>query len=215
MIHEPFHLSYYNSVCPRNERYIDEFPYKPEHEFDAILQSILAERGKPLWFMKGMAYHVTERITAEFARLFRNTFLIRDPRDAIPSHYKLRPDMTEEEAGYVDLKRMFDVSMNDCHERPVVVDADDFRKRPNKTMALYCEALGIPHKPEAMQWDQREIDIWKISEMWHRDATASTHILPSPPGREHVELPARLTEIIERSLEFYREMYRHRIVAPA
>jgi hypothetical protein len=211
VIHEPFGVYYYNSTERRHDRFIDAYPPRPEYEFDAILRRILAPHDKPLWFMKDMPYHVTARLSAEFAARFRNTFLIRDPEDAIPSHFRLSPDLTPEEAGYRDQRRLFDISMNECGQPPVVVDADDFRRHPEEVMRRYCAALGIEHLPQALQWERREIDIWKISQAWHKDALDSTGIA-QPKPREPVDLHRAIRELIDHCRADYLELYRHRIV---
>jgi hypothetical protein len=212
VIHEPFGVYYYNSKERRNERHIKAYPPQPEYEFDHIMNDkILKPHDNALWFMKDMPYHVTSRMTADFAKIFRNTFLIRKPEDAISSHYNLAPDLTIEEAGYPDQKRFFNISMNECNEPPIVVDADDFRTHPESIMRQYCDRLGIAHKPEAMQWEKKEIDIWKISESWHKDAIVSTHIIP-PQNKNNVELPTRIKEMIEECQEYYREMFQYRIL---
>lgn len=212
VVHEPFGVYYYNSSERRHDRFIEAYPPKPEYEFDHIMrEKVLKPHDKPVWFMKDMPYHVTARLTVEFARLFHNTFLIRKPDDAVASHYKLSPDLTLEEAGYADQYRLFEMSMNECKEEPVVVDADDFRLHADDLMRQYCEKVDIEHKPEAMQWEQRDVEIWKISESWHKDALASTGVT-RPKQKEQEELPPHILDIVDQCTEFYREMYRHRLI---
>lgn len=206
VFHEPFAASYYFSEERRSNRYPDEEP-KTEHLPKKVLAELLADYRNPVFF-KDIAYHTAGFRDEDFVENFRNTFLIREPKQVLSSFYKMWPDFTFEEAGYEQLYRFFECSV-EAGEEPVVVEATDLASNTEATIATYCQKLGIPHKPEALSWEQREVPEWEMWDEWHTDAQESTRIEELP--REEVELPDELQETYEKCLPYYEKLYEKRI----
>ncbi|HZY64356.1 MAG: sulfotransferase family protein [Actinomycetota bacterium] len=206
VFHEPFAASYYFSEERRSDRYSDEEP-KEEHRPEKVLSNILSEKGKPVFF-KDMAYHTAGFMDRDFVKNFRNTFLIREPKQVLSSFYKMWPDFTFEEAGFEQLHRFFRYSV-EVGQEPIVVDAADLSSNTEGTIAAYCHGLNIPHKPEALTWEQREVPQWEMWEEWHTDAQESTSIEETP--QKEVELPQELQKTYERCLPYYEELREHRL----
>ena len=206
VFHEPFAASYYFSEDRRSDRYPDEEP-KKEHRPENVLAEILVDSSKPVFF-KDMAYHTAGFMDQDFVQNFRNTFLIREPKQVLSSFYKMWPDFTFEEAGYEQLHRFFRCSV-EAGQEPIVVEASDLASKTEATIAAYCEKLGIPHKPEALSWEQREVPEWEMWDEWHTDAQESTGIEELP--RKEVTLPEELLETYENCLPYYEELYEHRL----
>ena len=123
-------------------------------------------------------------------RSFQFTFLIRNPRLSIPSIYRLStpPRCTAtgwlfflaEDAGYLELRRLFDYSRHIGLIRPhlagrtvasstvpyadgqdqecpiVVVDAEDLLANPAGIMNIYCDAVGIPFRTDMLDWSSAD-----------------------------------------------------------
>jgi hypothetical protein len=206
VFHEPFSVSYYYSTERRSSRYADEEP-KEEYEHGWVLKEILTLGDKPV-FIKDMAYHVAGFMTPEFVRNFRNTFIIREPRYVLASLYEMWPDFTFEEAGYEDLYRLFGYATEEG-QKPIVVDASDLSENPERLVAAYCKKLGIPHKPEALSWEPREIPEWRMWEGWHDEAQQSTGI--GKASREEVTLPSELESAYEHCLPYYEALHEKRL----
>lgn len=204
--HEPFAVSYYFSERRHSDRYPDEEP-KEEHLPENVLAEILSDNGKPVFF-KDMAYHTAGFRDKEFVGNFRNTFLIRDPKQTLSSFYKMWPDFTFEEAGYEQLYDLFECSVA-LDPAPVVVDAAEFSANTEGTIKSYCEKLGVPFKPEALTWEEREVPEWETWDEWHTDAQESTGIKEVPEA--DVELPPQLQETYERCLPYYEKLREHRL----
>lgn len=129
-------------------------------------------------------------------RILRNyqfTFLIRHPRQAVPSYYRCCiPPLSADtgfhsfipsEAGYRELRELFDflrakglvTSENLC-----VVDADDLLDRPREVMRRYCACVGLDFRESMLGWGtDREgcgkFDKWKG---FHNDAIESAGLKP-------------------------------------
>lgn len=206
VFHEPFAVSYYFSEERRSDRYPDEEP-KEEHLPGNVLSELLSENSKPVFF-KDMAYHTAGFMDRGFAENFKNSFLIRDPKQVLASFYKMWPDFTFEEAGYEQLYRLLHHSV-EAGQEPVVVDAADLASNTEGTIKTYCEKLGIPFKPEALSWEEREVPEWEMWEEWHTDAQESTGI--EEVTKKEVSLPGELEETYERCLPYYDKLHERRL----
>ena len=154
-------------------------------------------------------------------RRFHFTFLIRHPRNSVPSYYRCTipplDDMTgfhyfdPREAGYLELRRMFDYlrgtqqcgpamagkdsptyGMEGAVKTPeeveiCVIDADDLLDNPAGIMEAYCNSAGLEYTPDMLNWDnEKDQKHAKVTfEKWkgfHEDAIDSTELRP----RAHV-----------------------------
>lgn len=105
-----------------------------------------------------------------------HTFLIRDPGAAIPSHYAINPQLTSPEVGYEHLHEIFEAARQALGGPPIVLEAEDLQQRPEATVRAYCDALGIPFLPHALEWERGPRKEWERTGRWHLDVSASTGI---------------------------------------
>jgi len=154
---------------------------------------------------------------------FHFAFLIRHPKHSIPSYTRCttKPlsDVTgwnyflPEEAGYDELRRVFDwfkdegvtgPEIADRHANGVtngtngtskrnneicVIDADDLLDNPEGIMRKFCASVGIKFEPSMLQWDTPEDHEFARNKFekwrgWHDDAINSTGLV----ARTHVRL---------------------------
>lgn len=121
----------------------------------------------------------------ELLEKFHFTFLIRHPRNSIPSYYRccVPPlvektgfnDFMPEEAGYDELRRTFDYlresgivgpkvcgqADNGAVAKPgsveiCVLDADDLLDDPEGMLRQYCASVGIEFDMSMLNWDTEE-----------------------------------------------------------
>lgn len=148
-------------------------------------------------------------VPREILEKFHFTFLIRHPRSAIPSYYRCCiPPLVErtqfapfmpEEAGYDELRRLFDylkdeglvgpkVAARDGELKPgqveiCVIDADDMLDDPEGILRQYCDSIGLEFDRDMLQWDSEESHAFAREqfEKWngfHDDAINSTDLKP-------------------------------------
>jgi hypothetical protein len=156
-------------------------------------------------------------VPREILEKFHFTFLIRHPKNSIPSYYrccisplvertKFEPFMPEE-AGYDELRRMFDylkdtglVGPKICGQENAegietkpggveicVLDADDMLDDPAGVLKQYCASVGMEFDEAMLKWDTPESHAFAKEqfEKWngfHDDAINSTDLKP----RAHV-----------------------------
>ncbi|BCJ50325.1 hypothetical protein Asp14428_18000 [Actinoplanes sp. NBRC 14428] len=104
----------------------------------------------------------------------RHTFIIRNPRSVIPSHYAMNPAMACEEIGYGNQVEMARRVLAATGERPFVLEAEDLLDDAEETVARYCRHVGIPFLPSALSWQPGDQKVWSRTSQWHRDAARSS-----------------------------------------
>ncbi|KAF2216167.1 hypothetical protein CERZMDRAFT_55902 [Cercospora zeae-maydis SCOH1-5] len=169
-------------------------------------------------------------VPREVLEKFHFTFLIRHPRSAIPSYYRCCiPPLVErthftpfmpEEAGYDELRRLFDYLKDEGIVGPkiagrdgelkegqveiCVIDADDMLDDPEGILRQYCESIGLDFSQAMLQWDSEESHAFAKEqfEKWngfHDDAINSTDLKP----RAHKHKPKSEEELYAEWIEKY------------
>jgi hypothetical protein len=207
VIDEPFSARYYFSPERRSDRFEIELP---DSTTPAILERLLDAAAASPVFVKEMAYHASGLLTEELLGELVNTFLVREPRAAIASFASKWPDLTEEEAGYGRLGEAFAIARRLTDESPPVLEADELVEHASDRVRAWCDRVGIPHRPDALQWRPGMQPQWDLWADWHEGVARSsgfevkdTSALP--------RLDARLEAIATRALPVYDELASVRI----
>jgi hypothetical protein len=163
-------------------------------------------------FFKDMCYHPMSRADRSFLKTFANTFIIRDPALTLPSHYKMNPEFTLEEAGYEAQHKFFEMTMELTGRVPAIVDAEDIIDDPHTVIQGYCEVVDIPFMSDALAWKAEFKPEWKTWEQWHLDAAKSTGFIKDMEEFDFTvhDIP-RLSEMYEACKPLYEALYKHRI----
>jgi hypothetical protein len=103
-----------------------------------------------------------------------HTFLVRDPRLAISSHFAMKPTVTCPEIGYERLHELFQLTWSVTGRKPLVIRAEQLLREPARVVGAYCEALGLPVRPDALAWSPQDRPEWQRHRAWHLDAIRST-----------------------------------------
>ncbi|KAK4231489.1 P-loop containing nucleoside triphosphate hydrolase protein [Podospora fimiseda] len=131
---------------------------------------------------------------------FHFTFLIRHPCRAIPSYYRCTipplssktgfPNFMPSEAGYDELRRLFDYLLSQSLLPQItVIDADDLLDHPEEIIKIYCQHVGIDFSTQMLKWDGEEAQRKAVEqfEKWngfHDDAIGSTGLKPRVVGKK-------------------------------
>lgn len=192
--------------------------------YEACKQTLSADYpNAELVFAKEMASCLPESMWHEMVNGkfedFTHTFLIRNPEQAIYSHYKaiLKDQIGDatldpSEVGFLELYKLYKFIKEKTGYNPIVIDAIDLQTHPDETMKTYCEAVGIQFNPNMTKWEKRSIDtqykIW--SSVWNSTIDQSTGFIktkledlkPVPLN----ELPQAIIKYIDESKFYYHEM---------
>jgi len=142
-----------------------------------------------------------------------NTFIIREPADAIASHYAINPDLTLQEVGYENLLEIFSAVFRSTGMAPAVIDAADLVAEPEGTVRAYCARVGIPFRPEALSWERGDRSEWARTARWHGDVNRSTGVDGTRTEYAvRVDNDERLAGLYRHHLPFYEQLRQHRVI---
>lgn len=175
VLDEPWSRAYYFGPQRRSDRFPLTFP---ESTYAAVERGVLAAASDDDVFLKDMAYHAAPGITDDALRAMTHSFLIRDPVAALASLRRRWPDHTDDEAGYAAQLDMFRRVRAVTGTVPVVIDSDALRTDPRHVVGIWCDRMGLDHRPDALAWQPGMQPQWQLWQDWYADAAASTGFEP-------------------------------------
>ena len=95
---------------------------------------------------------------------------------------------------------------------PPVLDSKDVLERPREMLILLCEAIGIEFQEAMLSWraGQHETDgIW--GKYWYKSVEKSTGF--QPYAAKHEVLPPHLTNLYNKCVTCYQDLYKYRLGA--
>jgi hypothetical protein len=201
VLHEPFsHLMNFG------ESKVGEQVVRSEQELVPALWRMAAEQ--PLFFKDTTDFLYPLLLTDQsFLAGAIHTFLIRHPREAIASHYAMHPGLQRDEIGFARLAEIYDAVAAATGKPAVVIDSDDLVEKPHETIQAYCDAVGIPFKPEALSWQPRMEESWRRTGKWHETASKTSGFVRT----DNSDLPdikgnPLLTSYLDYHLPFYEKL---------
>ena len=136
--HEPYCFAYYFGPQRQSSRYYNQAPDEV-HNYKAISENLLKEYDDIEYdfvFSKDMAYAVENHfneLLGDGMSSFQHTFLIRDPKKAVPSLYaaSVNKQLTgwdyfdPKESGFSQMYELYMFFVKHIDNCPFIVDADD------------------------------------------------------------------------------------------
>ena len=118
---------------------------------DAVMREIVRRNTEDsVIFAKQMAHHLID-IDLKFLEQTTNVFLIRDPKDMLPSLTVQLPDATLADTGYrtqCELLRR----LESTGAPALVIDSRLLLENPRGVLAELCEQIGIQFSEEMLAW---------------------------------------------------------------
>jgi hypothetical protein len=208
---EPLYAAYLHATGldhPGRDEIIASQSTDPD-EVIAMLTGPVPE-GKPIWYVKHMAHHLLPGVERAWLGGVANVFLLRDPRELLPSYAKVRSDPTLADTGLVQQVEIFELVRADTGTVPPVVDSRDVLEDPFRTLRALCEALDVPFDPAMLAWPPgpRATDgVW--APHWYATVEASTGFGTYEPKGEPV--PEGLRGLLDECMDRYRLLHEHRL----
>ncbi len=101
-------------------------------------------------FLKHMAHHLVD-IELDFLQKTRNVFLIRDPREMLPSLTVQLPQACLADTGLEQQWRLFE-DLVSSGQNPAVLDSRELLLDPAGVLRQLCRRLEIGFKDEMLRW---------------------------------------------------------------
>lgn len=139
-----------------------------------------------------------------------HTFIVRDPKQTISSHYAVKPTVTCPEIGYERLYELFEVVRAATGRDPLVIRAELLVREPAKVVETFCSHTGLPFLPEALTWAAGDRPEWQRHRAWHVDAAGSAGFQDRRNSYpDTVENNPILTSFYDHHLPFYERLVQH------
>ena len=167
--------------------------------------------GKTIYYQKQMTHHMLPDMDREWLDRLDNVFLLRDPREVVPSFIEKAGEPRLEDIGLPQQLELFEWVRRRTGRIPPVIDAGDFLRNPEDMLRQLCDRLGVPFLSAMLSWSAgpRDTDgVW--AKHWYDAVWRSTGF--QPYRSKKVEVPAHLTAVVKRAEEIYRTLYAHRMV---
>ena len=206
VVHEPF-----SHVVDFGLAEVDGRVVHAERELIDALRELALER--PVFFKDTTDFHYPELLRdTRFLREAVHTFMIRDPKAAIASHYRLNPNLGRDEIGFAWLFEIYAAVRGATGIDPVVVDGDDLVAAPEALVRAYCARVGIPYMPEALQWEPKVLPSWQRTARWHTSVSESSGFEPPrADGAVDVEAHPRLRAYLGYHRPYYERLHARRL----
>jgi hypothetical protein len=166
--------------------------------------------GKSIYYQKQMTHHLLPDVGREWLDRLDNVFLLRDPREVVPSFIEKAGEPRLEDIGLPQQLELFEWVRSRSGRIPLVIDAHDFLQNPEGMLRLLCDRLGMVFTPAMLSWPAgpRPTDgVW--AKHWYDAVWRSTGFQPYRPKR--VEIPVHLMDLVKRAEEVYQTLYVHRL----
>lgn len=156
-------------------------------------------------FIKHMAHHLLQ-LDLDFLRSTSNIFLLRDPREMLPSLTIQLPHATLSDTG---LKRQWELfsDLLQAGQRPIILDSRELLLDPRAILRELCSRLDLEFDTRMLTWDagpRAEDGVW--APHWYHAVHQSTGFAPYECKPE---FPDHLQSLLSDCTPWYERLYEH------
>ncbi len=179
---------------------------------EAVMRSLLAEQHEMTvarLFIKNMAHHLVD-LDLAFLGKIQNIFLIRDPREMLPSLTVQLPRAELSDTGMRRQWELFAALEKDGHT-PAILDSRELLMNPEKVLQQLCRQIGVPFTPRMLEWNagpRSEDGVW--APHWYHSVHQSTGFAPY---QAKTGFPPHLNELLDECKPWYDRLYARAIRA--
>jgi hypothetical protein len=179
---------------------------------DSVMRQLLARQelmpDKRL-FLKHMAHHLVD-INRNFLERTSNIFLIRDPREMLPSLTIQVPNARLADTGLKHQSTLYDQLVS-TGQQPAILDSRELLRDPAGVLEQLCHHLGLAFTPAMLEWEagpRPEDGVW--APYWYHAVHESTRFSPYRPK---TDFPARLQPLLDECQPWYERLFERAIRA--
>lgn len=202
VIDEPLYGHYLNvtdAVHPGRQEILDDMETDPVKVWEKC--NATARTGNV--FLKNMGHHAIE-LSENWFKIPEPVFLIRDPRDMLPSLAKVLDNPVLRDTGLPGQVEILE-KVRSAGKKPVVIEGADILRNPADMLGKLCAALDIPNSDTMQHWTPGKLPedgIW--AKYWYDQVHKSSGFHPWKPGKS--EVPSELQPLLEECIPYYTEL---------
>lgn len=201
-LHTKYGTAVHNSTHPGTAEVIASMSTDSEQ---VIREVILGRCEERVLFMKQMAHHLIE-IDRSFLTQTLNVFLIRDPREMLPSLAKVIGTPTLADTGFKTQHDLL-IDLRAVGQSPPVLDARLLLEDPAGVLCELCERLGLRFEDSMLAWaagGNPADGVW--APYWYQNVHRSTGFAPYRPKSE--PFPVALEGLLAECSVYYEVLRR-------
>ncbi|MCY4232628.1 MAG: sulfotransferase family protein [Bacteroidetes bacterium] len=210
VIDEPLY-AYYLRTTGAEHPGRDEILAHMNDDSDQVINKIfLGAFLDPVVFIKNMGHHLID-LNLDFLKKMTTVFLIRDPRQMLPSLINQIPYPTLADTALAMQRKVFD-SLSELGQSPCVIDARELLSNPEKVLQQLCLLIGLTFDSAMLHWQAGPIaedGIW--APYWYHVIHKSTGF--APYKAKTAPFPEVLCPLLEECLPHYNYLYQFAIRA--
>jgi hypothetical protein len=213
VIDEPFYAAYLAETGidhPLREESLAAQPTDWRQVVETVLGPVPG--GKPVFYQKHMTHHMLPGFGRDWMTRCRNAFLIRAPEDVLASYREKRQEVTLDDIGFVQQRKLFEREAERLGRAPPVIDAADVLSDARATLCALCAALEIPFSERMLSWPpgRRATDgVWAPA--WYDAVERSTGFASPRPSVSFDTLPDDLKPIAHAARPHYEALAAHKL----
>lgn len=179
---------------------------------DSVMRELLEAQARspsPRLFMKHMAHHLV-RLDDAFLYRTQNIFLIRQPREMLPSLTIQLPHAELSDTGLRQQWQLFE-ALSAAGSNPAVLDSRELLLNPRRVIQKLCEAVGLTFNEQMLHWPagaKPQDGIW--AKHWYHAVHQSTGF---SRYQAKTDFPTHLETLLAECLPWYERLYAHAIRA--
>ena len=185
----------------------DEVLASQAQTLDEVVSGVLrADCERPVQYVKHMAHHIfgDEDLSFVDDDDVVNAFLIRHPREMLPSLYSDLGQLDKVDIAYGQQLQIFERLLAQG-KTPVVVDSPKLLADPQTMMPRLCAALGIEFEQQMMKWAPGNHSFYGVwAPAWYDKVMKTSGWRPYEP--KVGELPPELEGLFEFALPAYERL---------
>ncbi|MEM6746653.1 MAG: HAD family hydrolase [Pseudomonadota bacterium] len=203
-VDEPFYAAYLALTGLEHPMRAEILAAQPTDPHEVARAMSADKASQPIVYQKQMTHHMVDGVPRDWMAGLRHAFLIRHPARVLASFAKKMEEVSLAAIGFVQQKELYDLASTLGDRAPVIVDAENIRRDPERELTRLCAGLGIEFAPSMLSWTRGpkpEDGVW--APHWYDAVNASTGF--TPPSDDIPDLPSAYQSILEPALEIYNE----------
>jgi len=207
---EPLY-AYYLKTTGLPHPLAEEIIAEHDHDICSVLAWLTGPvpAGRTIFYQKHMAHHLLSQVDRAWLSRVINCFLIRDPREMLPSYVKKNGLPRFEDTGFPQMHEIFQLVRSQTATIPPVIDSRELLQAPRRTLQLLCDRLEVPFTESMLQWPAgpRATDgVW--AKHWYSEVVRTTTF--GEYRQRHEPIPSELKGIAAECEAIYQDLFRYR-----